>query len=726
MTDGTTRAAATDPVADDPQFGTMLLPHVVHEATAALLIVDIDQRLVTYANDLAAQLVPDRRLPMPVDEWSVAAGLEDVDGGDLPEGRNQVHGGAESLLRVAAGEPIMGEPVTAARATRVTAEREMLWVVGLPLTDAPEPISSLALVAFLPARKAQLIAGAQESAVGLRERAVLATKVAFTISDPRQPDNPLVWVNPAFSSVTGYSVEEALGRNCRFLQGPETDRAVIDNMRSAIAEGLSITTTLLNYRHDGSTFWNELSISPVSDARGDVTHFVGVQADVTARVTAQRSRDDALAQVALVADRLGLLADVTSRMAAAQRPGQIVEVLGQVLTSRVGSACAIYTFDDAGRLERPYLRHERQDSDQRVGELVQELATQLPDALPTNGPVWRVLRGESRGLVIADTGTAPDHVSGISDVEHLDIDRELGLCSMLAVPLRARHSVLGAVCVMNDDARPAFGDAELALVQDLAVRAGLMLENTQLWARERATAATLQRSLLPRLPQIGGLEVAASYVPAADEAAVGGDWYDVFELRGHTGVGVVVGDVMGHNYDSAARMGKLSTIVRSYGWPGSEPWTVLTAVDELLEGGNLDYMATCFYGTLMLRSNGATLHYSSAGHPPALLRRPGGSVVLLEDGRGPMIGISKLMPPGTQRPKDASIDLAPGSVLICFTDGLTDGFADEPDLDAGLAELSRLTSELPLDASPSQIVDQLTAAAERHDDDVAVVAIRIR
>lgn len=725
MTDGTTGAAAEVGSAG-PGFEGLLLPQVVHEATAAVIIVDVDQRLVTFANDLAIELVPGGELPMPVSEWSVAAGLEDVDGDDLPAGRERNTGAAESLLRVAEGKPVTGEPVTAARATSVTRERELLWVVGLPLSDAPDPVSSLALVAFLPARKAQLIAGVQESAVGLRERAVLATKVAFTITDPRQPDNPLVWVNPAFCETTGYTFDEVIGRNCRFLQGPDTETAVVDDIRTAIVEGLPATTTLLNYRRDGTAFWNELSISPVRDEHGEVTHFVGVQADVTARVTAQRSRDDALAQVALVADRLGLLADVTSRMAAAQQPGQIIDVLAQVLTPRVGTACAIYTYDDAGRLEPPVLRHERQDSDPDVGSLVHELIGHLPHSLELDGPVWRVLRGESRGVLVPDVADVPGQVSGVSDDRRSEIVAELGLRSIIAVPLRARHSILGAVCVLNDTSRTPFGQTELALVQDLAVRAGLMLENSQLYARERATAATLQRSLLPRLPQIPGLEVAASYVPAADEAAVGGDWYDVFELRGHTGVGVVVGDVMGHNYDSAARMGKLSTIVRAYGWPGSDPWTVLTAVDELLEGGKLDYMATCFYGTLVLRDNGATLSYSSAGHPPALLRRPGGSVVTLEDGRGAMIGISKLMPEGTQRPRDARIDLAPGTVLICFTDGLTDGFTDEPDLDAGLAELSRLASALPLDASPSEIVDALTGSALRHDDDVAVVAIRIR
>ena len=122
-------------------------------------------------------------------------------------------------------EPVTGEAVTARRATAVTPAREVLWVLGLPLTGAPEPIASLALVAFLPARNARLIAGVQESAVMMRDRAVLATRVSFTITDPHRPDGPLVWVNPAFTETTGYTFDEAVGSNCRFLQGPDTDRA---------------------------------------------------------------------------------------------------------------------------------------------------------------------------------------------------------------------------------------------------------------------------------------------------------------------------------------------------------------------------------------------------------------------------------------------------------------------------------------------------------------------
>jgi phosphoserine phosphatase RsbU/P len=119
--------------------------------------------------------------------------------------------------------------------------------------------------------------------LALKDRALGAAAEGITISDPSQPDNPLIYVNSGFERITGYSPESVLGKNCRFLQGPDTDPEAAEQIRKAVFEERECTVEILNYRQDGSAFWNRLSITPVRDGQGEVTHFIGVQSDVTAR-----------------------------------------------------------------------------------------------------------------------------------------------------------------------------------------------------------------------------------------------------------------------------------------------------------------------------------------------------------------------------------------------------------------------------------------------------------
>ncbi|UNM07976.1 MAG: PAS domain-containing protein [Planctomycetales bacterium] len=115
------------------------------------------------------------------------------------------------------------------------------------------------------------------------ERLMEEISEGISISDPSQPDNPLVFVNSAFCRLSGYSDEEVLGKNCRFLQGPGTDQAQMDILRKALREAKPCVVEILNYRKDGSEFWNSLSISPVTDADGSLRFFIGVQTDITRR-----------------------------------------------------------------------------------------------------------------------------------------------------------------------------------------------------------------------------------------------------------------------------------------------------------------------------------------------------------------------------------------------------------------------------------------------------------
>jgi sigma-B regulation protein RsbU (phosphoserine phosphatase) len=133
--------------------------------------------------------------------------------------------------------------------------------------------------------------------LALKDRALDVAAEGITIADARLPDRPLIYANEGFERMTGYPVAEVLGRNCRFLQGPGTDAASVAEIRAALAESRECVVEILNYRKDGTAFWNRLSITPVRNSSGEVAHFIGIQSDVTARREAEdglRRAKDAL------------------------------------------------------------------------------------------------------------------------------------------------------------------------------------------------------------------------------------------------------------------------------------------------------------------------------------------------------------------------------------------------------------------------------------------------
>jgi len=112
-----------------------------------------------------------------------------------------------------------------------------------------------------------------------------------TLSDPDLPDNPIVYANEVFEEMTGYSRDEILGRNCRFLQGDDHEQPAVDQIRAALAEKRPVEVTLRNYRKDGSLFYNRLTIRPLLDPDGNVIYYLGVQYDVTEQVQAREEID---------------------------------------------------------------------------------------------------------------------------------------------------------------------------------------------------------------------------------------------------------------------------------------------------------------------------------------------------------------------------------------------------------------------------------------------------
>lgn len=156
--------------------------------------------------------------------------------------------------------------------------------------------------------------------------AIRGTRMPMVITDPRLPDNPIVFVNAAFQTLTGYDRDEIVGRNCRFLQGPDTDPAAIRAIREAVATASDLQVDLLNYRKDGTTFWNALFLSPVRGEDGEVQFFFASQLDVTDRVEAHS---------AIARQQADTEAEVSRRTEALQRALEEKDILLHEVDHRV-------------------------------------------------------------------------------------------------------------------------------------------------------------------------------------------------------------------------------------------------------------------------------------------------------------------------------------------------------------------------------------------------------
>jgi PAS domain S-box-containing protein len=713
----------------DPAIEAGRLPSVLHTAPAAVLIIDLTRREVVYANPAAIELTGDRvRLPVDVDAWSDAAGLTDLGGRRMSES-------SSPLSLVAAGVPVAGEPVAvhdaARRGSEATAQQReavegrLLWVTGFALSGVSgvtDGLESRALVVFLHLSGTEH--GERRHLEVLRDRAVVATEMSFTITDPRRGDDPLIWVNPAFTRLTGYELTDVVGRNCRLLQGRGTDRAAVQRIVDALRKREPITEVLLNYRRDGTAFWNQVSISPVHDGTGELVNFVGVQNDVTERVLVEQERRAALADAEEARAQLRLLAEATTQMTEALDVADACARLARIVVPALADLCAVDLIDRPGQSQTRRLAVAARDpsDEQRLLRLAQ-----LRDyRVGASGETGAVLAGSEPALLAELPEHGTDRYPG--DAEAATAYDRLRLRSAMVVPVRARGRVLGSLTLYTQHPYGRrYSPRDLHLATDLAGRAGLAVDNARLYETEHAAAVTLQHSLLPAVPEIDGLQVAARYRVGVDGNQVGGDWYDVLPLPDGA-VGVAVGDVVGHDLRAAAAMGQLRGVVRSYAWDGGPPGSVLDRCDQLVQGLEMAAMATAVYARIERpEPDGARLvRYANAGHPSPLLLRPDGALVRLDEQRSPMIGavpgLGRRSGPGRT---EASVLCRPGSILLLYTDGLTDVAGEDADERTELVE-STLARMAP-GSDAEDVVDAVLAACVPGElrDDVALLVVRL-
>ena len=298
-------------------------------------------------------------------------------------------------------------------------------------------------------------------AEALLRRALAATTSGVTIADMTRPDQPLVFVNDAFEQLSGYSAAELLGRNCRFLQGRDTDPAAVARIRAAITEGRECRETLLNLRGtDGTPWWNEVLLAPVTDERGRVVQYIGVQHDVTARVEAERAlvreRDRAQGYLA----RIEQLAYTDPLTGLANRRRLEERVEAALLDARLGdSALALVFLDlDGFKAINDELGHAAGD------EVLVRVARRLKTRL-RRGDVLARMGGDEFLVAVPglDQATAEQDAAGLA----------AQLASVVAEPLVVSGRGLQVRASLGTSHYPADGAAfgELLHVADLRMYA---------------------------------------------------------------------------------------------------------------------------------------------------------------------------------------------------------------------------------------------------------------
>jgi PAS domain S-box-containing protein len=529
-----------------------------------------------------------------------------------------------------------------------------------------------------------------------------------------------VRLNDRMCQMFGLTEDDLRGRRLTdVLQGPQYD-AMERNMRRVLETGEA--TQRETYRRvpveKHARAWS-VSVSPLKDEAGRTQAvWIGVL-DISKQYTA-RQRLTLLNQAGT---QIGTTLDVTKtaqELADVAVPQfadlAVVDLLDAVLLA-----------DDASLGPPPGTVALRRVAHQSILPGVPE-AVVMPgevDVHPESFPAARalatgqaVLIGADDPLFFAATGDNPARAAAI---------RKFGIHSVLAVPIRARGETLGVAAFARSQRPEPFERDDVLLAEELTARAALSLDNACRYTHERTTALALQRSLLPqRLPEQSAVEVASRYLPASANVGVGGDWFDVIPLSGAR-VALVVGDVVGHGIHASATMGMLRTAVRTLADVDLPPDELLGRLDDLVgrlsarpDAGNDDAQendigATCLYAVYDPVSRRCSL--ARAGHPmPALVTPDDVTVTFVDMPASPPLGLGGLPFETTE------IELAPGSMLVLYTDGLIE--SREHDIDLGLEQLrSALTHPAPsLETTCDNVLE--TVLGEGHEDDVALLVAR--
>ncbi|CAA9318005.1 MAG: probable regulatory protein [uncultured Nocardioidaceae bacterium] len=562
------------------------------------------------------------------------------------------------------------------------------------------------------------------------------------------PDLRIVHANKARLRATGTTLAEQVGRPLFEVfppnpaePGSDAMATLRDALQLAVRTGEPQTMAIQKYdipRPDGTyeeRYWSPRNI-PVKDESGRVALVVHRSDDITDYVRERDALRRQEVQGASLRQRITEVeSDLLSRTRefeqlnarlrrtsdAERRTARALAALANTISAFAATQSREELFEQLTRACRGILAAEGVAAALRTSDT--ELAVWSTEvdgvqvlSLESEDPLAHAARGQ-RVFVPAPVGTDPDEASGPEDDGP----------ALAALPLRSGRRTLGSFLVSWSAIRP-LSTRDVRLVEAIGVqfahavaRVSLLEDERRQASATRTLAETLQRYLLTEPPQTDHLQVAVHYQPAAQEAQVGGDWYDAF-LAPDGSTTLVVGDVAGHDRNAAATMAQLRNVLRGVAQAlGASPARVLTTLDRAMSALGVEALATavlCQVKPHPTTGDHRVLQWANAGHPPPLLLDPDGSTRFLESAPGLMLGVD----PDSER-EDDEVVLLPGTTVVLYSDGLVERRGES--LDDGLQRLREAAEEYA-GLGPHQLSDALrTRMAPDSEDDIAMVTVRV-
>ncbi|MBK5221634.1 MAG: SpoIIE family protein phosphatase [Acidimicrobiia bacterium] len=444
---------------------------------------------------------------------------------------------------------------------------------------------------------------------------------------------------------------------------PDDRAAVADGVQQSVATAQPYTVHHRVLLPDGSIRWIEGRGQPTFDEAGEVDGTIGCAHDVTDRMRTDAVQHDQIARMAELAEierlhreRLEFLLQINDALASTTDRRQIMRRVTAAAVPRLGEWCIIHVVIEPGTVPEVEAAHTDPEMLSTARRLAKGLAYD-PDARVGAAAVIRTGQRQFYPSI------AVDQIPGVNDLAR-ELLARVGLHSTIIVPLIRHGRTYGAMTFARTGNSRSYTHDDLALADAVGGRIAAALENARLIEQQTQIARVLQASLLPaELPDLPGFEVAVRYTASGEGSEVGGDFYDIFGLAGHSW-GIAIGDVCGKGPEAAALTGLARHTIRASAWRGDQPDAVLTRLNEAVHRSDSGSFCTALFGVLIPAQR--TFTAAAGGHPlPILVHPDGRAEAVLQPGM--LLGAFPV-----QRSTVHSIELPPGAMLVLYTDGVTD------------------------------------------------------